>query len=53
MKVVQLHDFLNPTLNPKKKAHWGPKKSNNPPKLSQNQMSELKESKEIKVVVLY
>ena len=57
MKVVQLHEwtstnFLNPTLNPKI-VHYGPKKSKTTPKLSQNQMSELKETKKIKVVALY
>ena len=31
-------------------AHWGPKKPKMTPKLSQNQKSELKETKQIKVV---
>ena len=57
MSVVQLHvwtlkQFLNLTLK-SKIAHKGPKKSKTTPKLSQNQMSELKETKKIKVVKLY
>ena len=57
MKVVQLHEwtpkqFLNSTLN-QKIANLGPKKSKAIPKFSQNQMSELKETKKIKVVALY
>ena len=47
MKVTQLHEqnpkqFLNPTPTPKL-AHQGPKKSKMTKKLSQIQMSELKE----------
>ena len=49
MKDVQLHEltpkqFLNPSPTPKL-AHSGPKKSKMTPKFSQNQMSELKETK--------
>ena len=49
MKGVQLYEltpeqFLNPTLNPKI-AHEGPRKSKITPKLSQNQMSELKKQR--------
>ena len=48
MKVVQLYEWtpkqlLNPTLTPKS-AHSGPKKIKTTPKLSQNQMTELKET---------
>ena len=47
-KVVSLHkktpkQFLNPTPTPKI-ADKGPKKSKMTPKLSQNQMSQLKET---------
>ena len=57
MKFVQLHELtpkqlFNPTQTPKK-SPLGPKKSKTTPKLSQNQMSELKETKKIKVVTLY
>ena len=53
MKVVQLNEytpkqFLNPKI-----AFQGPKKSKTYPKLSQNQTSELKETKKIKVDALY
>ena len=44
MKVVQLNEWT-----PKK----GSKMSNTTPKLSQNQMSKLKETKKTKVVKLY
>ena len=54
IKVVQVHEqnpkhFLNPNPTPKM-AHQGPKKSKLTPKLSQNQMSELKETQKMKVV---
>ena len=57
MKVVQLHEwtpkqFLSPTVNPKI-ANYSPKKSKTTPKLCQNQMSELKDTKKIKVVALH
>ena len=57
MKVVQLHEwtpkqFLNPALNPKT-THQSPKKTKTTPKLSQNQMSELKETKKMKIIALY
>ena len=57
MKVVQLHEYtpkqlLNPTPTPKP-AHSGPKKTKTTAKLSQNQLTELKESHKIKVVALY
>ena len=50
-KGVQLHE-QNPTQT-SKTAHPGPKKSKTTPKLSQIQMSELKEYWKIKVVQLY
>ena len=57
MKVIQLHNqtpkqFLNPTPTPKI-AHWGPKKSKMTPILSPNKMSELEETKKMKVVQLH
>ena len=57
MKVVKLHEwtqkqFLNPRLN-LKLAHLGPKKSKTTPEFSQNQMSQLKETKKIKGIALY
>ena len=57
MKVVQIHEstskqFLNPTLN-QKIAHVAEKKARTNPKLIQNQTSEWKETKKIKVVALY
>ena len=56
-KVISLHketpkQFLNPTPTPKI-AHQGPKNSKITPKLSQNQMSELKETQKMKVVQLH
>ena len=56
MKVVQLHDwtpkqFLSPTLNRKKTIE--PQKVKTTPKISQNQMSELKETKKMKIIALY
>ena len=57
MKVVQLHEwtpkqFFNPILKPKI-THWGIKLSKTTPKLSQNQISELKEIKKMKIIALY
>ena len=53
MKVVQLYEWTpkqllrpTPTINI---AHQGPKKSKMTQKLSQNKMSELKETKKIKL----
>ena len=47
-KVISLYEetpkhFLNPTPTPKI-VDWGPKKSKMAPKLSQKQMSEIKET---------
>ena len=55
MKVVKLHEqtseqFLNHTQNPKI-AYQRPKKSKTTPKLSQNQKTQLKETKSIKACV--
>ena len=55
MKVVKLHEqnseqFLNHTQNPKI-AYQRPKKSKPTPKLSQNQKTQLKETKSIKACV--
>ena len=57
MKIEQIYEqtpkqFLDPTQTTKT-AHQGPKKSKVTPKLSQNQMSELKETYEMKVVQLH
>ena len=57
MKVVQLHEqnpkqFLNPSPTPRK-AYYGPKKSKMTPKLSQNKISEFKETKKMKIIALY
>ena len=56
MKVVKLDEgtpkqFLSPTLNPKT-AQKGPKNSKTITKLSQNQMPEWKDTKEIKVAAI-
>ena len=56
MKVVKLHEwttkqFLSPILNTKI-AQKGPKKSKQQ-NLSQNQMSELKETKKMKVAQIH
>ena len=56
MKVVQLHE-LTPkhfwTLSNPKDSPFGPKKSKMSPKLRQNKMSELKETKKMKIIALY
>ena len=56
-KVINLNketpkQFLDPTPN-LKSSPLGPKKSKMTPKLSQNQLSELKETKKIKIVQLH
>ena len=56
MKVVKLHEqtseqFLNHTQNPKIAYYQRPKKSKTTPKLSQNQKTQLKETKSIKACV--
>ena len=56
MKVVQLHDYnlktvVEPYSKPKN-SPLGPKKSKMTPKLSQNKMSDLKETLKAKVVQL-
>mgnify|MGYP006263690453 CR=1 FL=1 len=56
-KVISLDQetpkqFFNPTLTAKI-AHQGLKKSKMTPKLSQNKMSELKETKKMKVAQLH
>ena len=58
MKVVQLHEWVDPktvfepNIEPKN-SPLVPKNSKTTPKLSQNQMQELKETKKIKKVALY
>ena len=57
MRVVQLpkltpEQFLNPTPTAKI-AHMAQKSQQLPKKLSQNQMSEMKETKKMKVVQLH
>ena len=57
MKVIQLHELtlkqcLDPSPTPKI-ARQGPTKYKMTPKLSQNQISELKETKKMKVVQLH
>ena len=57
MKVVQVNELtqkqvLSPTLNPKN-SPLGQKKFKITPKLSQNQMPEIKETKKRKDVALY
>ena len=57
MKVVNIHEwtpkqFLSPTLNPKN-ILIGLKKVKTTPKLSQNQMGEMKETMKMKIIALY
>ena len=57
MKVIKLNEwtpkqFLSLTLNGKD-SPIGPQKFKTTPKLSQNHMSELKETKKMKIIALY
>ena len=50
--MSRLQDFFEPYLN-FKYSSLGPQKVKTTPKLSQNQTSELKEAKKMKLIALY
>ena len=52
LKRVDPRTVFEPHIEPKKSPIW-PQKVKTTPKLSQNEMSELKETKKMKIITLY